>query len=333
MRALFQFSFWALLLGLPQVAFSYAYLSEFVSSDFSILRDGAILSSDQIIHPRWPTGAPIPIEICAGGTAYQWMIANNRLLFETDAEDEILADLTAALDSWELTLENTGSALQFAAPTLREDCGPNLGQSYSGEAGKNQIYFTNTDLGNGVLGQAFMNLELVDGELQIERVDIAMNASMFFSSQIRPWMTSALATRPSTGFSFLGVLTHELGHFAGLAHSLVTDDNEADEIDTTVTMFPLISGKDQSEAIEALSRDDQLSILNLYPAATSFQDSNWRGSISGKVERLGGVGLRGAMIHRLPRILQVFKLSKFAFEPMGRLQAAHWRFAIADRLS
>jgi len=224
--------------------------------------------------------------------------------------------LHTAFDNWMLSFSNLGVQPELTKGdfTINDDCGAMLeptcpGQPLSESAllgandGTYQIFFdllnkkgascsgavSKYGLGSAVLAFTFLDLSPNDGSLQIVDSDILFNAS-------RTYFTSASPTQPHNGFSFLGILTHELGHFFGIAHSLVTDDNNSDGLYTGSSMFPSIAGKTQSKEIETLSLDDELSILNLYPKNGSFTPNQTAGSISGTVLREDGQGQRGAQI-------------------------------------
>jgi hypothetical protein len=62
---------------------------------------------------------------------------------------------------------------------------------------------------------------------------------------------------PANGFDLLSVVTHEAGHFLGLAHAT----------DSTATMFA--SYKPGTSALRTLSADDIAGICEIYPTATT----------------------------------------------------------------
>lgn len=120
---------------------------------------------------------------------------------------------------------------------------------------QNDIYFTSNSsyLGNGVLG--ITRVIFSDGNQEIQEADILLNDNLYFGMS------------PGSNYFLGDVVTHELGHFIGLAHAPVKD----------ASMFYLwVPGNAQ------LWPDDLAGLWSLYP------DSNPKGSIAGTV--IGGKG-------------------------------------------
>ena len=67
---------------------------------------------------------------------------------------------------------------------------------------------------------------------------------------------STAATVPANGFDLLSVITHEAGHFLGLAHAT----------DAKATMFA--SYKPGTSALRTLTADDTAGLCEIYPSAT-----------------------------------------------------------------
>jgi hypothetical protein len=98
------------------------------------------------------------------------------------------------------------------------------------------------DTGDSVntLGLTTVTYDTTDGE--IYDADIEINSHDF--------MLSAFPPAPSNGYDLLSILTHEAGHFFGLAHSA----------DTTAMMYAFYQANDM-----ALTSDDVSGICSIYP--------------------------------------------------------------------
>ncbi|MGA0164100.1 MAG: hypothetical protein ACO3LE_07630, partial [Bdellovibrionota bacterium] len=281
MRGFFQFIFVSFF-WLPQ-AYGFAFLSEFVSKNGNDIRyEESGLSSDEIKHPKWKN-SPVNIVLCTGGTAIQntKLRQSNGNLVLTDSEwkQKILADLNDAISSWNSS--TLGSAVSLGTATANSSCGPNMGQTYGGNDGVNQIFFNSVyddgvDLPRGVLGFTLLSLEVQDGELVIVDADVILNA-MNYNDYVN-----------GDYYDPAGILTHELGHFFGIAHSLVSDDNSSDETLTSATMYPKVIGN--GSYLIALAYDDVIALQNLYPS------TNEGGILRGAVFNHEGAPLRGAQV-------------------------------------
>jgi len=288
----------ASLLSLSSPLWAYAYLSEFVSSDGSTLRTTTASSSDQIMNPTW--GGSVNFKICTGGTGY----ANAGIVESTEIgasskSAQLVADINQAIQSWKGA--GSGTALTMATATANSDCGPNLGTAYGGNDGKNEIFFNNVfdngdSVNSGVLAFTILSLEMQNGKLRIVDADILFNSNASINFLTQDYIDANSPSNSTTKFSFLGVLTHEMGHALGLAHSPVNDDNDSDGFNTYATMFQAVSSLNHSRVIESLLRDDIASIMNLYSASGSFSSATYSGSISGYVYRADGTPQRGAQV-------------------------------------
>lgn len=295
------------LVSLPSALYGYAFLSEFVSSDLSSIRTSVVSDSDLIKHPRWDTGSAINLRFCTGGTG----ITNTTIYADNPAQEntELAADINSAIDSWNSALTNTDLSINDV--TVSGACGPAEGTYFGGtsggSAGNNDIFFNNVfesagagQIPNGVVAFTIINLQITDGEIEIVDADIVFNSEERFATET--WI-NAQGVNPncpvggdSGCFSFLGVLTHEMGHLLGIAHSFVTDDNATDGLWSGATMFPAVSGLDQTIDISQLVRDDILAAKNLYADSGTFTGSTYGGRITGTVTRSNARGQRGAHI-------------------------------------
>ena len=270
-------SFWA-----PQAS-GFAYLSEFVGRDNNEIRyEASGLSSDEIKHPQWENSS-VNIVLCTGGTAIQntklRQSGSNSALNDSQWRQKILADLNTAISSWNDS--PLGSAVSLNTATANSDCGPNMGQTYGGNDGVNQIFFNSVyddgvALPRGVLGFTVLSLEVQNGELVIVDADIILNAMNYSNYSDSEYYDPA------------GILTHELGHFLGIAHSLVSDDNSVDEVLSSATMYPKVLGS--GNYLSVLAFDDVIALQNLYPS------TNQGGILRGAVFNHEGVPLRGAQV-------------------------------------
>lgn len=267
-------------------SFAYGFLDLFVSPDLTSYRTSSVSSIDLIQSPKWNTSSPIEVVLCTGGTGY----SNANISFVADQEAELLADINTALNTWETA--GNGSQIDFAVATSSAGCGPNYGTAYATANGQNEIFFnkpSSLGLDSSVLGFTLNYYSMVSGEAKIVESDI------FFSTDI-PGPTKFATSGKSDGYSFLGVLTHELGHFLGISHSGITDDNSGDPQNTWPTMFAAVGSFNQSEQIESLTRDDAAAVMSLYSTGSNLSGTTYGGSISGTVYRESGEPQRGAQV-------------------------------------
>lgn len=252
--------------------YSYAFLSEYLNAEGTVLRAPEAIgkASDIIKAPRW--NEKINIVLCIGGNAIQKALINPGEDFE-NWTDELVIAANEAVSNWKNA--GSGTSLEVNPVIKSEDCGPDLGDAYGGkEDGQNRIFFNNSfedgsAIPKGVIAFTLMSLKAENGNLRIVDADIIFNVD--------------------ESFDFQGVLTHELGHLFGIAHSPITDDNDSDEINTAASMFPAISNDGSS--LSSLTLDDELAIQNLYPAENELE-----GRISGYVYRADGKPQRAAHI-------------------------------------
>lgn len=298
---------------------AHGSLAEFLNADGTVLRTNTVYNSDIIRAPKW-TASPIPLVFCVGPvdsngnplptSSYARASISQRVPNDIpNRTNELLADIQAAVNTWNAV---TGGAT-FANPVTSTDCGPvdNLGDPVASPNGQNRITFTNT-LPDWILAYTTLHLAPINGELRIVEADIEFNRD-YDPLDGERFRTGACESACGTGctncegscggcggasfeVTFRGVLTHELGHLIGMSHSLVTDDNSTDNLNSVSSMFPSISSLSQSRAIQDLNTDDILGKLNLYKPQ-GFPASN-QGSISGFVRSTAGqIGLRGAHVY------------------------------------
>lgn len=286
MNKLFAILFAVQVLFPSKLVYAYGFLDLFVSPDLSTYRTSTVSAIDLIQSPKWNTSSPIEVVLCTGGTGY----ANANISFVADQDAELLADINTALSTWENA--GNGSQIDFAVATSSAGCGPNYGTPYATANGRNEIFFnkpSSLGLDSGVLGYTLNYYSMVSGEAKIIESDI------FFSTDI-PGGTKFATSGKSDGYSFLGVLTHELGHFLGISHSGITDDNSGDAQNTWPTMFAAVGSFNQSEQIETLTRDDVAAAMTLYSTGSNLSGTTYGGSISGTVYRENAEPQRGAQV-------------------------------------
>lgn len=274
--------------------FPFAYLSEFVANDYSEVRDpqtGPESEDDIILSPRWYTDSAIDFRLCVGGsgidnTAIRYGVNGLCDTLNTDGEpncseatrnSELLDDMNAAINSWssaaantDISFDNIGAADNGCGPTLNAAYGGNSGAS----AGHNDVFFnnkfdTNVIIPPGIVAFTVLNFTLQNDRLEMEDADIVFNRA-------NPFVTAEWVARngdDGSYFSFQGVMTHEMGHMMGLAHSFVTDDNDSDGLTTGATMYPSVGSLAQTVAIATLRPDDILGLKNLYGNTSTFVGS------------------------------------------------------------
>lgn len=288
-RQLIASIFIAPLLFAPRL-FAYGYLSEFVAPDGSSYRESSVYSSDLIQNPSW--NQQIDLYLCTSASS-RYDEAN--LSDNGDKQGELLADIQSAIDSWKNA--GNGTSLNFGAVQIQSSsCGS--GSALTSKNGRNEIFFnTASSLGlpSGVIGYTILYYEMQSGVLRTVEADIFINSqkSLYTSDYIA---SHTVNEDSMVNFSFLGVLTHEMGHLLGLCHSGATDDNNSDGLNTYATMFASVSSLGHSMAIETPLRDDIAAINNLYPSGNSFSGSNYSGSISGNVYSETGFPQRSAQV-------------------------------------
>ncbi len=274
---LLAFLFWA-----PEIL-GFAFLSEFVSQDGKTLRPQGIigLGSDQILHPRW--NSSINLVLCTGGSAIREtkLRTNPSNVGLSDAQwfDKVFDSLNAAIDEWNAAY---GNLSWIPSATRSAGCGPNTGQAFGGRNGQNQIFFNSvfedgSTLPRGVLGYTILSLEPQNGQLRIVEADIILNAMAYSNYTNMEYYEPA------------GIITHELGHLLGIAHSLVNDDNKLDDpMLSSATMYPKVIG--DGAYLSALATDDSLAARNLY------SNTSVGGTLKGAVFNSQGTPLRAAQV-------------------------------------
>lgn len=289
-------------------SFGYGSLAEFVNSTSTAFRDvisgDSIQSSDIIASPKWPNSSlPLQLELCAGSSRNSLNYGIVR--YQTTKQTEILADISTATNSWSF---GSGSSLSFSSPTATSSCPESNSGSFTAfDASHKLIRFsgypnglsTANELPAGVLAYTPTTIQIQGGELSIVDGDIIFNKDYPFVTHacdtlLRSGSSSGTCPSSASNVTFLGVLTHELGHFIGISHSVINDDNSTDGINTMATMYPSISSILESRAMESPELDDQLAREFLYPSA-GFPSSS-TGSISGFVMRNASLGQRGAHV-------------------------------------
>ncbi|MDB5038490.1 MAG: hypothetical protein JWQ35_2018 [Bacteriovoracaceae bacterium] len=277
------------LVGLTSIdsAFSYGAFSEFISADGTHFRDTAaneiVLSTDVIQNIKWLNiSFPLQLTLCTGAG-----FSSSNVKYQITKNDELLADLATAQASWSFGT----SVLSFLSP-VTDACST----SPAYVAAHQMISFGT--LPPGVLALTSTTTIAENGKLVITNGNIVVSND----PQIK-YLTHACDTAgtPSSSctasgavVTFLGIITHEMGHLIGVSHSMINDDNAADGINTRATMFPSVSDLADSRAGESLELDDQLARQNIYPD-TNFP-ANTGGTIAGSVFRFPGIGQRGAHV-------------------------------------
>jgi hypothetical protein len=266
--------------------FAYGALSEFISADGTHFRDvmngETAVTTDVIQNPMWDNASfPLQFTLCTN-------LSSTNVNYQTTKTTELLNDIYTAQNAWGF---GTGSVLTFNAPVSDGSCV--TGGAY--DSAHRMILFD--ALPAGVLAYTPSTVVAQGGKLVIVDTDIVFNNTNSFQflthacdSAGSPSGTCTGATLPVT---FLGVLTHEMGHSIGIAHSMINDDNSTDSILTEATMYPSISNRAESRKAETLTVDDKNARENLYPQ-TNFATTT--GSVSGRVMRSATLGNRGAHV-------------------------------------
>lgn len=134
------------------------------------------------------------------------------------------------------------------------------------------------------------------------------------SSPANDWYFS-LVGNAAGDLDMQGILTHELGHVLGIAHSRINDDNSGTGgALTQSTMYPYVadfSRDDSTIDIKTLELDDQVAFRILY-APDDLQNT---GTLSGKVQSLTGPSypyVRGASVSLFNKTSKITVLNVFA---------------------
>lgn len=271
---------------LSRVCFGYGALSDFVSSDGTHYRDTgngeSPVSTDLIVDPRWNSASfPLQFTLCTN-------LTSTNVKYQSSKTTELLSDIAVAQNSWGF---GSGSVLSFQTPTTDNSCAT----SGAFNTSHRMIYFDT--LPSGVLAYTPITITASGGNLVIIDADIVFSTSSLFRFRTHSCDTASSPSSNCSGGSlpltFLGILTHEMGHAIGASHSMINDDNASDASFTQVTMYPSISTLSESRSSEVLSLDDRNARENLYPQ-TNFASST--GSVSGTVMRTASLGNRGAHI-------------------------------------
>jgi len=293
-------AFFSILL-LPQASFAFGSLAEFLSPSGNTIRTSVAFSSDIIAEPRWSSAANVQLELCTFGT-----YSSAPITFHTTQITELTNDIGYAVNAW--TAVAGGPSFTFP---IRTDCTQASGSGNAQNA-SNRVTFVD-NLSPGILAVTTLHETASAGVLTINEADIEFNINFVTSDVDDKFATRACHTCVGDGcpagcppsgagkaVSFAGVLIHELGHFLGLSHSLITDDKSSDDgsaVSSVATMFPSISSLLQSVTIEDLAFDDILSKKNLY-LPSGFPNLTTEGSISGTVRiARDQVLFRGAHIY------------------------------------
>jgi hypothetical protein len=181
---------------------------------------------------------------CVGYTLNRAASASVPLATATKVLDEAFA-------AWNgVTCAATGAAVGIAA----SDLGPvDCADVRYNQDGPNQNVIVFRDNGwpysdpNNTLGLTTVTFNADTGEI--------FDADMEINSSGKNLSTSS--TVPVNGYDLLSVVTHEAGHFLGLAHAT----------DATATMYA--SYKPGTSALRTLSADDIAGICAIYPSATT----------------------------------------------------------------
>jgi hypothetical protein len=181
---------------------------------------------------------------CVGYTLNRAASASVPLATATKVLDEAFATWNGA------TCAATGTAVGIAA----SDLGPvDCADVRYNQDGPNQNVIIFRDNGwpysdpNNTLGLTTVTFNADTGEI--------FDADMEINSSGKNLSTSS--TVPANGYDLLSVVTHEAGHFFGLAHAT----------DAAATMYA--SYKPGTSALRSLSADDIAGICAIYPNATT----------------------------------------------------------------
>jgi hypothetical protein len=270
------------LMAFSPPAFSFGFLSEYLNSARSVQRISSFQPTDVIVHPRWILEQSVTLTLCAGRVPEEnSSFAQAAIRSLAHAQTEIAADIARAASAWQSTLSRSP---QFQAVQTSAACDPVVGgfDSVGAANSENRVSFTST-LDPGVLAVTHLQYQIIDNELRLVESDIEFNADYLFLTY--DCLETAECAAPVGGFSFLGIMIHELGHALGISHTPLA----------SATMFPSVSGRSSSRAIESLSFDDELAMLHLYPP--EIFPPVGTGTLSGSVKRsVTGAGSRGAHV-------------------------------------
>jgi Matrixin len=225
----------------------------------------ALASSDARAFCQTTTASPPrsyrPSQGCfTEGLPVYWKNACVGYSVQSDASihvsyDEAVDIIDTAFQAW-TTATCDGSPVGIAASNTGSvtcnEVGYNSPESNGRRGNQNLIVFRDRswpyeDGATDTLGLTTLTLNLETGE--ILDADLEINASR--------GNFSTTDTVPSDGFDLLSVVTHEVGHFFGLAHAR----------DPMSTMFA--SYQSGSSELRSLTEDDVAGICAIYPTATT----------------------------------------------------------------
>jgi len=172
--------------------------------------------------------------------------------------------------------------------------------------GMTVIGFLNRQDLDRVLGQTTFRVDTVTG--QLSEADIFLNTSF-------DWSVSS--TGQSQRFDAQSILTHEIGHLLGLAHSAL-GETRLDPgggravLGKRAVMFPIAFPSGNVED-RTLKDDDVAGISNVYPTAVFTQQA---GAITGTVT-LNGAGVFGAHVTATNSATGVL-VGGFSLDPQGK---------------
>ncbi len=202
-----------------------------------------------------------------------WQNTTNIPWYLNDGSTKYLSACQASFDNWQ-NVTYTDVTFDYRGTSSLV---------WDAEDGVNLVSFKANylDFRKGVLGFAINYVDNPTGE--IYEIDVMM-------SNVAKWSTDGTPSRNQ--YEVEAVLTHELGHSQGLAHTVVTD----------ATMYPFISKADVGPA--TLEHDDLISIALLY-GNSSFPGPY--AQFQGGVVRGGtGVPVAGPVIHSFPPDVQYY---------------------------
>jgi MYXO-CTERM domain-containing protein len=171
--------------------------------------------------------------------------------------DDVAYAMDASLGAWDQECDGWSPAWQLTEP-------PEFTDLYDQ---RTTVFFEDPggEVEVGVYATTYM---MTGGDDPIVRDGLSYRniagADTIFNTDVEWFTDAAIADGTCTegGVSFEAVLTHELGHLAGLSHTCEPDDACLDPVDRDATMYPTIATC--STAASSPEADDRLGIRAIY---------------------------------------------------------------------